>query len=117
MPNAKLSKILMIVLIIIATSALLLAIYFLPPVHNRLSWRLALLRGNIYNYFYRPDEKIFIPGQQEMMSTIVLTSTATEAFPTATVQPSVTPTNFVSPTPTETQTPTLQPPHSHQLFN
>jgi hypothetical protein len=106
MQNSKLNKTLMILMIVIATSALLLAIYFLPPVHSRLSWRLALLRGNIYNYFYRPDEKIFIPGQQEMMSTIVLTSTATEAFPTATVQPSVTPTNFVSPTPTETQTPT-----------
>jgi hypothetical protein len=93
----------MIVLIIIATSALLLAIYFLPPVHNRLSWRVSLLRANIYYFFNPPEKKVFVPGQQVVTD---LTPTATEVPPTATVKPSATPTNFISPTPTETQPPT-----------
>ncbi|MFA7407177.1 MAG: C39 family peptidase [Anaerolineaceae bacterium] len=106
MQNPKLNKILMVLMIAIASSALLLAIYFLPPVHSRLSWRLSLLRAEIYYFFNPPDEMVFIPGQKEEMSAMELTPTATEAPPTETVEPSATPTNFVSPTPTETQTPT-----------
>ncbi|NLN70437.1 MAG: hypothetical protein GX142_06615 [Chloroflexi bacterium] len=106
MQKTRMIKTLMVFLVIVSVSALLLAIYFLPPVHSRLSWRLSVLRGDIYNYFNRPDEQVFIPGQKKDMSAIELTPTATMAPPTATLVPSITPTNYVSPTPTETQTPT-----------
>ena len=110
MRKTKLLKILMVVLIMIAAVAFLLAIYFLPPVHERLSWRVALLRGEIYYFFNPPDEVIFVPGQQSQMSVNTeLTPTVTEPPPTATLIPSVTPTNYVSPTPTSTVTPTPTP--------
>jgi tetratricopeptide (TPR) repeat protein len=110
MPKTKLLKILMIFLIIIGASAFLLAIYFLPPVHERLSWRVAVARGEIYYFFNPPDEVIFVPGQQMQMSEqLNLTPTATALPPTATLIPSVTPTNYVSPTPTSTATPTPMP--------
>ncbi|MBW6467349.1 MAG: C39 family peptidase [Brevefilum sp.] len=110
MPKTKLYKILMVLLIIISASAFLLAIYFLPPVHERLSWRVALLRGEIYYFFNPPDEVIFVPGQQaQMTANTGLTPTITEPPPTATLVPSVTPTDYVSPTPTSTATPTPTP--------
>jgi tetratricopeptide (TPR) repeat protein len=103
-------KILMVFFGLVAAVALLLALYFLPPVHNRLWWRVSILRANIYNHFNPPDEAIFIPGQQEEMSaSINLTPTATEPPPTATLVPSPTPTNYIPPTPTETATPTPSP--------
>jgi len=103
-------KILMVFFGMIAAAALLLALYFLPPVHNRLSWRVSMLRANIFNHFNSPDEAIFIPGQQsEMSESILPTPTATEPPPTATLVPSPTPTNYIPPTPTETATPTPTP--------
>jgi tetratricopeptide (TPR) repeat protein len=109
MPETKRNKILMVFLIIVAASAFLLAIYFLPPVHSRLSWRISMLRAEIYYFFNPPEEMVFVPGQKGEMSIIALTSTATDVPPTATLEPSPTPTDFVSPTPTETQTPTPTP--------
>ena len=119
MSNAKLHKILIVLLIVIAASAFLLAIYFLPPVHERLSWQVANLRAEVFYFFNPPDEVFFSPGQQvEMTPIISLTPTATEAPPTAALEPSPTPTNDVSPTPTYTASPTLAPtqlPVSHRL--
>lgn len=110
MANTKLNKILMVLLIIVAAAAFLLAIYFLPPVHNRFSWRFSVLRAEIFNFFNPPEEVIFIPGQQAEMSAIIeLTPLTTQIPPTATLVPSPTPTNFVSPTATLTSTPTPSP--------
>jgi hypothetical protein len=110
MPKTKLYKILMVLLIIIAVVAFLLAIYFLPPVHERLSWRVALLRGEIYYFFNPPDEVIFVPGQQaQMTANTNLTPSVAEPSPSATLIPSVTPTNYVTPTATSTATPTPTP--------
>jgi hypothetical protein len=110
MLKTKLYKILMAFLMVVAVGAFLLAIYFLPPVHERLSWRVALLRGEIYYFFNPPDEVIFVPGQQSQMTANTgQTPTTTEPPPTATLVPSVTPTNYVSPTPTATTTPTPSP--------
>ncbi len=108
MSNSKLNKFLMVFLIIIAVSAFLLAIYFLPPVHDRLSWRLQLLRGEIYYFFNPPDDVVFVPGEQEKMTESAARSeTSTqETPPTETPIPSDTPTNYVSPTSTLTMTPT-----------
>lgn len=130
MQNTRLNKVLMGFLIIVAVMAFLLAIYFLPPVHERLSWRVTSLRANIYYFFNPPDEVIFSPGQQaEMTGVLNLTPTATDPPPTETLVPSATPTNYVSPTPTLTATPTPTPTpipaavrlegvvHEYQQFN
>jgi len=110
MLSTKQYQILKIFFILIAVGAALLAIYSLPPVNSRLSWRISMVRANIYHHFNPPEEAVFIPGQQsEMSENIIPTPTATELPPTATLEPSPTPTNFVSPTPTLTQTPTPTP--------
>ncbi len=110
MPNTKLNKILMIFFVAVAVSAFLLAIYFLPPVHERLSWRLMNLRADIFYFFNPPDEVIFSPGQRSDGNPInSQTPTSTEIPPTATLVPSLTPTNYVSPTPTLTPSPTPTP--------
>jgi hypothetical protein len=110
MTNTKLNKILMVFLIIVAAAALLLAIYFLPPVHSRLSWRISMVRADIYYFFNPPDEMVFVPGQREEMGALIdQTPTATEVPPTATIEPSPTQTDFVPPTPTETLAPTTPP--------
>lgn len=124
------NKILMIFLIATSSLAILIAIYFLPPVHERLSWRIANLRSDIFYFFNPPDETAFSPGQQEQMAEIVSnTQTAMAPEPTATLEPSITPTNYVSPTPTQTPTPTPTPTpipdsvrlegvvHEYQKFN
>jgi hypothetical protein len=110
MPKKKLNKILMIFLIAFGAFALMLAIYFLPPVHDRLSWRIANLRSSIFYYFNPPDEVAFSPAQQAEMEAIVRqTETAMAPTPTSTLEPSITPTNFISPTPTQTPSPTMTP--------
>jgi len=112
MPKKKLNKILMIFLIVIGSIALLLAIYFLPPVHDRLAWRLENLRADIFYFFNPPGEFGFSPGQQAEMEAIVnQTQTVMAITPTVTLEPTVTPTNYVSPTPTQTAslTPTPTP--------
>jgi hypothetical protein len=130
MSKKKLNKILMIFLIGFGAIALMLAIYFLPPVHDRLSWRIANLRSSIFYYFNPPDEVAFSPAQQSEMEAIVRqTETAMAPTPTSTLEPSVTPTNFISPTPTQTPSPTATPTplpdsvrlegvvHEYQKFN
>jgi hypothetical protein len=110
MPNKNANKILMVFLIIVAGGAFLLAVYFLPPVHSRLSWRITVLRAEIHNFFNPPEEMVFVPGQQADMRTIIdLTPTATEVPPTATLVPSQTPTDYIPPTATFTATPSPTP--------
>lgn len=103
-------KILWILLILIVGVALLVGVYHLPPVHSRLAWRVSNLRAKIYYFFNPPDQEAFTPAQQAEMDDIVLqTMTALTPVPTATLQPSLTPTNYVPPTPTITATPTATP--------
>jgi hypothetical protein len=110
MRNPKLARALMTFLIVFAVLALMLAIYFLPPVHDRLSWRVASLRARVFYFFNPPGDVVFSPGQQEEMGAIVtLTLTAMAPQATAILEPSITPTILISPTPTETQTPTITP--------
>ncbi len=110
MSKKKSNKILMIFFIIIGVLGLMVAVYFLPPVHERLSWRVANLRASIFYFFNPPDEVAFSPGQQAEMEAIVRqTQTAMAPTPTQTIEPSITPTNFISPTPTQTLTPTPSP--------
>jgi len=107
MRNQKLTNALMIFLIIFSALALILAVYFLPPVHERLSWRVASLRTRVVHYFNPPGEAAFSPGQQDQMEAIVnLTMTAMAPQSTQSLEPTLTPTVLVTPTPTLTLTPT-----------
>ena len=103
-------KILWVLLAVIVMIGLAVGVYYLPPVHSRLAWRVSNLRADIYYFFNPPDQEVFTPGQQAEMDEIVRqTMTALTPVPTATLQPSVTPTNYISPTPTITATPTATP--------
>jgi hypothetical protein len=106
----KKNTVLKIVLIVIAAAALLLAVYYIPPIHERLSWRLANLQAKIFYFFNPPGENAFTPGQQAEMEAIVnQTMTAIVSEPTATLRPSLTPTNYIPPTATVTPSPTPSP--------
>ena len=110
MRNQKLANALMVFLITFSLLALMLAIYFLPPVHERLSWRVASLRTRVIHYFNPPGEAAFSPGQQDQMAAIVnQTMTAVAPQGTPTLEPTLTPTMVVTPTPTITQTVTTTP--------
>jgi tetratricopeptide (TPR) repeat protein len=86
---------------------LVIGIYFLPPVYNRLSTRVELLRTRIVYFFNPPSEAIFQPSEQnqtpltietaigtaraEMILTLTPASTSTPKA-VATSQPTITPT-------------------------
>ncbi len=97
-------------LFLLVGGMLLVVIYFLPPVHDRLSWRLDSLRASIYYFFNPPGEAVFTPEQQAEMAAIIdQTKTAIAVEPTATIEPTPAPTNVISPTPTITATFTPTP--------
>ena len=60
--------------------ALVLAIgvYYLPPVHSRLAWRLDELRTNIIYYLNPPSEAVFQPSGQTALTieTAIVTARA-----------------------------------------
>lgn len=94
--------------------------YSLPPVHERLAWRVDNLRVQIKRFFNPPEQVIFTPRQQ-----LEITPQATwTAFPPApTSRPS--PTGTPPPSPTPSPTPTSIPGyaalggirHEYQKFN
>lgn len=117
-------------MILLVVVLLALIVYFLPPVHERLSWRVDNVRADIYYFFNPPDRDVFSPQQQTAMEGIVAqTQTAMAPTSTATLVPTLTPTNYVSPTLTLTATPTPSPTpipdavrldgvvHEYQKFN
>lgn len=81
---------------------LLIGIYFLLPIHERVSRRVADLRGQIKYYFNPPDQAVFLPTQQAAIDTIV--KSTMQAYVLAQT-PSITPTPSSGPTPTPTVTP------------
>ena len=110
MAKNKRPKVLKIFLILIGAASLLLIVYFLPPVHDRLSPYVMIVQSKIYYFFNPPGETAFTPGEREIMAEIVSkTQTAIAPEPTETLIPSLTPTNYQSPTPTQTITPTPTP--------
>jgi len=78
--------------------------YFLPPIHDRLSWRLDDLRTNVKYFFSPPDQAVFQPTQQAQMS-ILVTQAIQTLSATLTPQATSTPTPGPTPTPTVTSTP------------
>jgi uncharacterized protein YvpB len=91
-----------ILLTVIGILILAVAVYNIPFVHEKLSWRLDNLRTQIIYFFRPPEEAVFVPTQQ-----VVVENTPTpRPTSTPTIEPSPTP---EGPTPTATITPTPLP--------
>ncbi len=78
----------------------LIGLYYLPPIHSRLAWRLDTLRTQIKYMVSPPDEAVFLPTQQaqvnlavtKMIQTLQATLTppaASTAQPGPTLQPTI----------------------------
>lgn len=92
--------------IVLALLIVAIAVYFLPPVHDRLARRLDDLRTQIKYALNPPDQAIFLPTQQAAIDAIVKatmqahstaeaaaqTPRATSTPPGSTARPTVTPT-------------------------
>jgi hypothetical protein len=108
--------------------ALILAVgvYFLPPVHDRLAWRIDSLRTKIIYYFNPPDQAVFQPTEQAMLETVVAqTMQAYQPTPTPTPTKTATPRPGPTASPTVTSTPLpktvmlegVKYEHQHLRFN
>jgi len=98
--------------IMIATPILFLigvGIYFIPPVHSRLSWRLDTLRTRIIYFFNPPDQAVFQPEQQVDFESVLATTRAEYAQTLTPDAPMETPTPPAGPSPTPTVTTTPLP--------
>jgi hypothetical protein len=96
--------------------------YFLPPVHERLAWRVENLRVQIRRALNPPEQVVFVPQEQVeaiVQATLGALATATpmptQPGPTETPLPSPTPT--VSPTPLPAQAVLTGIVHEYQKFN
>jgi hypothetical protein len=92
------------------------ALYFVPPIHQRLSWRLASLQSKLYYVLHPPDRVNLGPDPQiEARVEFTLTAIAGVAvIDTPTAIPTDTPlipspTGTAGPVPTPTESPTPQP--------
>ncbi|MBI5842369.1 MAG: C39 family peptidase [Chloroflexi bacterium] len=85
---------------------LAIALYYLPPIHSRLAWRLDNLRTRIVYLIKPPDEAVFQPGGETSLTieTVIATTRAEYAL-TLTPQATSTPNLGPTPTPTITTTP------------
>ena len=50
---------------------ILVGLYYLPPVHDRLAWRLDLVRTQIKYFFNPPEEAVFQPQQQAQVDLVI----------------------------------------------
>jgi tetratricopeptide (TPR) repeat protein len=95
--------------IVPAVLAVTLGIYFLPPVHDRLSWRVDDLRTQVKYALNPPDQAIFLPTQQAAIDAIVNATMHAHATAAAATQTPRATTTRVGPTAKPTFTPTPLP--------
>lgn len=93
-----------VLLIALGLVILLVAVYFIPPVHQRLAWRISELRTKIVYFFKPPEQVVFQPGQDTQIQTIVA-GTMQAVRTTSTLDPTPEPTAGPTLTPTITPTP------------
>jgi tetratricopeptide (TPR) repeat protein len=88
-----------------AALALMIAVYFVPPVHERLARRIEDARTQIKYYFNPPDQAVFLPTQQAAIEAIV--SATMQAHATAEAASKTPPavTSTAGPTSAPTATP------------
>ena len=68
-------------LLVLATMCIgAVLVYNLPPVHERLAWRVASLRSQIYYTINPPQEVVFLPEEQALIESIV--QATLDALPT-----------------------------------
>ena len=84
-----------------------IGIYYLPPVHSRLAWRVESVRTQIKYWINPPDEAVFQPSGQTSPLTVETAVATTRAEFLLTLTPASTPTPELGPTiePTITSTP------------
>ena len=105
-------------------------LYFLPPVHSRLAWRLESLRTQFRYLVKPPDEAVFQPEQQnqmdiavtQMMQTLQATLTPQEtasslATPTPLAGPTAKPTITSTPLPATVMLQNVKYEHQHGRLN
>ena len=107
-------------------------LYFLPPVHARLAWRVENLRVAIRRALNPPEQVVFVPQEQIDASVLdaIVQATLGAMTPSPGLDPSLTPTlpgatETPPPSPTPTLTPTPLPEavaltgivHEYQKFN
>jgi len=97
-----LTRVLLAVLLVIL---LAVGVYFFPPVHSRLAWRIEALRAQVAYFLNPPDEAVFQPMEQAMLETIV--AQTMQALQASTPPPS--PTQGATPSPGPTILPTPSP--------
>lgn len=97
-------------------------LYNLPPIHDRLAWRVDNLRVKIQRYFNPPEEVVFTPQEQveaivdATLTALAPTSTSTVlAGPTETPAPSATPSLTPTPIPASVALEGIR--HEYQKFN
>jgi tetratricopeptide (TPR) repeat protein len=85
---------------------ILIGLYYLPPIHDRLAWRLDSARTQLRYLVKPPDEAVFLPTQQsEIESVIRATMTAAQTIPTLTKTSTPEPGPTAMPTITSTPLP------------
>ena len=97
---------------------LAIGLYLIPPIHDRLSWRLAELRTRIVYWLNPPEEAVFVPTQQSEVERIVSQTMAALLTPSATPLPSGEPTATptITPTPLPLSVYLDVPVYAHQCF-
>ena len=115
------------------------AVYFLPPVHERLSWRVDSFRTQLRYALNPPDQALFVPQQTQDLERLVriveatlqaleptpsptfvpiqVELTPTESLPAPTATPSVTATSTPVPTPLPASVSLSGIRHEWQSFN
>lgn len=84
---------------------LVIGLYYIPPIHSRLAWRLDDLRAQIKFFFNPPNQVVFQPTQQVDFESILATTRAEYSL-------TLTPQATGTPVPTQmgaTLTPTITP--------
>ena len=97
-------------------------VYNLPPIHERVAWRVDNLRVEVKRYFNPPEQVVFIP-QEQVEAIVRATLTALALTPTLAPPPALTETPIPSPLPSPTLAPIPESialngiRHEYQKFN
>jgi hypothetical protein len=107
--------------------AILIILYYIPPIHSRLAWRLESLRTQLRYAVNPPEEAVFQPTQQaqvdlavtKMIQTLQVTLTPPASIATSTLQPGPTlkPTITTTPLPATVMLENVKYEHQHGRLN
>ena len=102
--SKRIPRIVQILLGLAVLAVLAIGLYFVPPVHSRLAWRVNNLRASIIYFFHPPQDVTFQPSGQSQ-PTPTLADLAPTSTPTAAVTATPPPTELATSTPTILSTP------------